>query len=100
MFIYLMQSDSTGYTKIGVSKDAHRRVKDLKWHVPDIRLVDSVQAHPVWEKELHLKYEKFRVFGEWFNLNEVHLREIAALFEKKRESDRTWHKFEAQSDSV
>lgn len=53
-----MRSAKSGYTKIGMSINPEKRVESLRWYVPDLELVDSVKAHPIWERELHERFAK------------------------------------------
>jgi hypothetical protein len=87
MFVYLMASSLNGLHKIGISKDPHKRLLSIKWHVPDVRLLDFVlvESERIWEKDLHEQFYKKRVFGEWFRLDDSDLTYILSLFEAKRE---------------
>ena len=38
-YIYLMRSNQSGLTKIGISKDPAKRLKCLRWYVPTLNLL-------------------------------------------------------------
>jgi hypothetical protein len=77
-FIYVMSFG--GYFKIGRSKDAQVRLRQIvavKFpESPVLRLVVAVSDAAKAEKALHLKYGDRRVSGEWFRLTDEDLSEI------------------------
>lgn len=64
---YIMYDESTGYHKIGRSKNPKYRECTLQSKKPTIKLVlitpDNI------EHELHTEFKSKRIRGEWFNLN-------------------------------
>jgi hypothetical protein len=75
---YLIKDKNNGYYKIGFSKDPLKRAKTLQSESPKLELVK------VWdkniEKELHNKYKKQRIRGEYFNLTEIQVRYICTHY--------------------
>jgi len=68
-FIYLMRDASTGYIKIGRSKDPKYRESTLQSQKPTIELITFWQGSINTEKQLHEKYADKRIRGEWFSLS-------------------------------
>lgn len=76
--IYLFGS-SVGLTKIGISNDVGRRIKDLNYQCPiEIFLLFSFDCNntSVVERSLHSLYSHLRVKGEWFNLSSQDIDDI------------------------
>lgn len=67
VFTYLMFDDSTQYYKIGQSVRPKAREKTLQSEKPTIRII--LLCNDNVEYELHRKFAKQRVRGEWFSLN-------------------------------
>jgi hypothetical protein len=69
--VYIIQSEIGGYVKIGfsVSAQAKERIKQvqqgLPFRVKVIKILDNCTYET--EKNLHKKYQKYRIRGEWFN---------------------------------
>lgn len=74
--IYLMVDNRNGLIKIGKSKSPKYREGTLQSKEPEIHLICYWTASPLIEKELHIKYDKFRKRGEWFRLSLKELDEI------------------------
>lgn len=74
-FIYLIRDKTTGFTKIGISSDPERRLKQLIRqdtllpHANEFSILLCWEDYPYIEKVLHEKYSDRRVRGEWFNLS-------------------------------
>ncbi|MHA2183072.1 MAG: GIY-YIG nuclease family protein [Promethearchaeota archaeon] len=69
--IYLIQSTETGRYKIGVSKNPHKRIKQLQTgSSEELNLINSFESeyYNKIEKGLHSTYSHLSVIGEWFNL--------------------------------
>mgnify|MGYP002525943742 CR=1 FL=1 len=69
--VYLMKCGA--HYKIGVTNNVDRRLKALDERPFKINLIAESQPIPnayQIEKEIHSKYEKNRIRGEWFKLNE------------------------------
>ena len=75
---YLMKDNLTKLYKIGKSINPKFRESTLQSEKPSIKMVK------VWdsdiEKELHIKYHRLRVRGEWFALNKIQVRYICTHF--------------------
>ena len=71
-YIYLIKAESEPPRyKIGMSKNVHKRYKQLKECCPfPLRLIKYIKVKDmrVEEKILHEKMDKYRVWGEWFIL--------------------------------
>lgn len=69
-YVYLIYSDTTNKSKIGISSDPKRRKDSLQTSAGmELKLVSvwkvNFKAKEV-EKHLHKKYKKIRQLGEWF----------------------------------
>lgn len=78
MYTYLA-TDGKKY-KIGKSKNPIKRVSGMKTSNPDIILLGYVEQD--LEKELHNKYKDKHIVREWYNLNELDLKQLFEFFEK------------------
>ncbi len=68
-FVYLIEDETRGHVKIGISQDPGRRLRDLSAaHSVPLRLVRSVKVeHPrSVEREMHGRFTHLRLNGEWF----------------------------------
>lgn len=63
-YVYLMTDGR--YYKIGSSMNPFRRLKQLKTASPKIKLLGYYKKKT--EEQLHKKFKKWKVAGEWFNL--------------------------------
>lgn len=70
---YIM-TDASGYYKIGRSKSPRAREHTLMSQDPNIRMIAVCIVD--FEKELHSKYRKKNIRGEWFSLSDNDLKEI------------------------
>ncbi len=75
-YIYLIKSES-GLTKIGMSNNPKRRLRQIKLSGYDAHIVSLFMPEPqidlsanYLEKILHKFFKEKRKFGEWFNLDE------------------------------
>ncbi len=72
-YLYLMLEHSTGYYKIGVSKNPQSRERTLQSQKPDINVIFSRQFDKKsafrFERKLHRLFDGKRIRGEWFELN-------------------------------
>jgi len=71
---YILKDNKTGYYKIGRSANPKHREKTLQAENPNYNLIKVFDNNI--EKELHHKYSRQRLRGEWFNLNEIQLKYI------------------------
>ena len=75
---YILKDNNTGLYKIGRSSNPLDREKTLQAEKPTIKLIKIFKDDV--ERELHDKYKKQRVRGEWFNLNKVQLKYICTHY--------------------
>lgn len=84
-YLYLMQDLSNKFYKIGISKSPVYREKTLQSEKPNILMLNCtiftsrIEAYNK-EKELHKKYNHYRIRGEWFNFSSLELQEIEKYF--------------------
>ncbi len=67
-----MQSDESGFYKIGVSKNPKKRIGQLQTgNAEKIRLISSFSSEIAYkiEKSLQNHYMPHRINGEWFKLS-------------------------------
>jgi len=86
---YIIKDKNTGYYKIGKSVNPIIREKTLQAQKPTYELI-KVFKNDI-ENQLHCKYKKHRVRGEWFNLNKVQLKYICTSYETKETHTDTTH---------
>lgn len=67
--IYFIADPDTGDVKIGKTKNVDRRFKTFKTANPNIRLLGTIPGYTAEENELHRRFAKDRVAGEWFKLS-------------------------------
>ena len=66
--LYFIQSDVTGYVKIGRSKNPEKRLKALQTGSPYLlRLMLVLEGWGYKEKEFHSYLERYKILGEWFH---------------------------------
>lgn len=75
-YVYLMVNVDTSLIKIGFSNNPYYRERTLHSQEPDIHLIACWESNMDKERELHKKFEKKRIRGEWFRLNLKDLHEI------------------------
>ena len=75
---YLMKNKRNGFYKIGKSSKPKFRERTLQSQEPEVELVK------IWDKDiediLHSKYKKYRLRGEWFDLNKNQVKYICNHF--------------------
>ena len=75
--LYLVRALGTDLYKIGVARDVHKRMHGLRTACPlELEIVHTVEGTHVHERHLHAALDKWRVRGEWFQLD-AEWREIA-----------------------
>lgn len=80
-FVYLLQS-STGYYKIGRTKDPTDRIKTFNVKLPfevDFTCLLKTPDMYALEQELHQQYADKRVNGEWFDLDPTDVERIRGM---------------------
>lgn len=75
---YILKDNNTGYYKIGKSNNPLNREKTLQSEKPTYTLIKTFKKNI--EKDLHNKYIKQRIRGEWFNLNNIQLKYICTNY--------------------
>jgi len=80
-YAYFIQHEDGGPIKIGTSIDCERRLRDLNVnsHDPRYRLLASVEGGRNAENDLHIRFRRIRVHGEWFLPDPELLDYIAGL---------------------
>lgn len=81
--LYLMKCESTGYYKIGISKNPKVRESTLQPERPTIKLVGEWKGLSGLERTLHAQYSDQRVRGEWFDLTKAQVRYLCRDLTKK-----------------
>ena len=77
-YIYLMQNNRNKYIKIGISSNPKNREGTLQSEEPEIILIfkKKVSYALKTERQLHSKYNKKRLRGEWFALTNKDIEDI------------------------
>lgn len=92
--VYLIKDKSMkGYYKIGVTIDKTNREKTLQAEKPCIvviayKLFSSRELAFRAERDLHLKYKRHKLRGEWFELNGNEISDILEFF--MSDSEKLW----------
>jgi len=80
-YVYLIQSP-TGAYKIGCARDINKRLQTFEVKLPfEVGFIHAIQS-PVYkkiERDLHSRFAKKRINGEWFNLSDDDVRYIKSL---------------------
>jgi len=82
-YVYLMVNEETSLIKIGTSKKPHYREKTLHSQEPSVFIIALWCCDKALEKELHKKYSKNRIRGEWFRLKLRDLEDIGKFMNGK-----------------
>jgi hypothetical protein len=77
---YIMIDKSTKYVKIGNSINPYHRERTLQAEKPTIEMLHIFKENI--EAELHKKYAKKRIRGEWFNLTTNQVNRIIKKYEQ------------------
>lgn len=82
--IYFFQGECGGPIKIGYSLSPRQRLKELQTGYPDLlKVLAIIRGTEKDEKEMHERFAKFRLRGEWFRPDAELLAEISALKEAR-----------------
>jgi len=68
-------TDSSGYTKIGKSKDPSKRIRTICCGNPTARLLLLIEGDH--ERELHHAFKTKKVTGEWYNLSPTEIEQLS-----------------------
>ena len=82
-FVYLIENTHNHYTKIGVSTNPSRRLRQLQTGNDSIlQLIGTIKVEDAFkvEKLLHKSYTQKRVYGEWFAISADDLRVLSSYF--------------------
>jgi hypothetical protein len=79
--IYFLQNGRRKLVKIGFSSDHTTRIGGIQSMIPDkLKLIGTVPGSRTLEAELHKRFAKYRVHGEWFSVEGA----LAAYLERLR----------------
>lgn len=73
-YVYLMKNTRNGLVKIGISSNPKYREATLQSEEPEIEMLFSAPGSESIEGCLHRKFQRKRVRGEWFKLDESELQ--------------------------
>lgn len=82
-FVYLILDKSTGYYKIGRSKNPKIRERTLQSEKPTLEMIVSFSGINLDEKNLHSLFKEKRIRGEWFDLSGSDIEKIHNYFNNK-----------------
>lgn len=92
-FVYFVQRDGDGIYKIGYTLNLRSRIKSIVLACGSYVTVCTYIATPHYqeiEAELHLKFAKNRIVGEWFNFDSREMMEVVnELFSQERKHEST-----------
>jgi len=67
LYLYCIQAGTRGPVKIGISNNPWKRLQSIQTSIPSpLKLVAQWAGNREDEQELHLRFKKFWVRGEWF----------------------------------
>jgi hypothetical protein len=78
--VYFALSPSAKEVKIGVSTNPPNRIKERQVARPDIELLVTISGGRKLERQLHQRFRKFHIAGEWFE----YANEIQCFVREKR----------------
>jgi len=80
-WVYFFQQGQTGPIKIGFTTNLLERMESLQIASPhELRCLCNMRAFPHEEREIHARFRKHRIRGEWFDP----CPELLAFMEEKR----------------
>ena len=82
-FVYFVRCGRTNYYKIGYTIDVMKRLNVIQVNLPQqVILIAAFQSNQAKDLEiqLHCKYKKNRVRGEWFKFNKTEANKIELGF--------------------
>ena len=83
-FIYFIQSEKGGAIKIGLSKNPEERLNELQTSTPyKLKLLAKIKGDISKERELHRRFARYRIRGEWFEASNELLSYIEQIKEEK-----------------
>lgn len=94
-YVYMMYMPQFKYYKIGFSNDPEKRFKAIETSIPfKLKLVFTMkdERSSSIESNMHYKYDKYRIKGEWFQLGYEHALECLFLIAKSNNNAFKIHK--------
>lgn len=84
-FIYFLQNGRRKIIKIGFTRDHGGRFTSLQMANPDeLKVLATIRGTRLLEAELHKRFAKFNVRGEWFRLDGELAKYVAGLTAEQR----------------
>lgn len=85
-YLYLIKCENSDYYKLGISSICYKiRLSNLQSGCPYklhmIHVVHSIDYKNI-EKEIHLKFNKYRHFGEWFIFTNIEVEKVIKTMDK------------------
>jgi hypothetical protein len=79
-FVYFFQSAEGGAVKIGSTRNVQRRLREVQTgHQAELRILGVCRGGTRFERELHDRFDAYRLHGEWFAPTRELLRLIKAV---------------------
>lgn len=79
-YVYVVRDPTSGLYKIGCSANLPQRIKQLNSYLPigklDVILLLPTPAYRTLERDLHARFGRQRVKGEWFSLADEDLERL------------------------
>ncbi len=83
--VYFIEAVGTDRVKIGRAWNPNQRRRELQTSSPhELKLLGVVFGKRHSEPELHERFEKYRILGEWFRLSAIRVEMDAILEEEER----------------
>lgn len=80
MTVYFIQAIAGGPIKIGYARDVEKRLRDLQCGSPFVlRVICTEEGGQKYEAQLHRRFAKWRLHGEWFRLEGELKDHLAAM---------------------
>lgn len=84
-YLYLLHIEELNLVKIGVSKNPHRRIKDIRSSLPfDTTILKIYKCEDAYklEEKIHNMLKSFYVKHEWFILNRQNIDNLITFLKK------------------
>lgn len=84
--VYFIRTKNDNKVKIGIARKIKTRFGNIQSsNYEELVLMGYIYGGRILEKEIHQKFEKHRIRGEWFKLTKKVEREINILLGKEKE---------------